>query len=310
MPSDIQFRLLGALEVADGSSLISVGTIKSKSLLAILLLRANDVVSTDSLVEELWAGSPPPSATATLRGYVSGLRDALEPGVRTGAHELLKTRPSGYLLAVAPEQIDVGRFEMLVRTGREHLRRQQWDRAVTDFDQALALWRGPPLSDFGYQSFAQVEAARLGEIRLSAEEGWMTAELALGNHHGVVAQLRELASRAPLQEHLWGLLILALYRCGRQGDALRAYERLRRTLSDELGIEPSAELRQLERAILLQSDELIWQAPPESAKRPSPWRASSTSWPPTSPRVATSPACTGAPTPRPPTSWARTWPSP
>lgn len=255
----MEFRLLGVLEVSDGARLVSVGTIKYKALLAILLLRANDVVSTDCLVDELWGGSPPASATATLRGYVSGLRHALEPGSKAGSHQMVKTRPSGYLLAVAPEQIDVARFEMLVREGCGQLRQEQWGPAVTSFEQALALWRGPPLSDFVYQSFAQVEAARLREVRLSAEEGRMTAALALGNHHEVVAQLGDLAAKAPLQERLWELLILALYRCGRQGDALRTYERLRRRLGEELGIEPTSRLRRLESSILVQDAELAWQ---------------------------------------------------
>jgi DNA-binding SARP family transcriptional activator len=257
----MEFRLLGALEVAEAEALLSVGTIKHKALLAILLLHANEVVTTDALVDELWGGSPPPSATATLRGYVSGIRRALEPGVKAGHHSVLETRPSGYLLAVPPEQIDVSRFETLLRKGREELRRQRWAQASASFEQALALWRGPALSDFAYHPFAQAETTRLAEARLSAEEGRMTAELALGNHHEVVGELGNLAASTPFREHLWGLLIVALYRCGRQGEALRTYQRLRGALAEELGIEPSPELRDLEHSILGQDAELSWQPP-------------------------------------------------
>ena len=262
----MEFQLLGALEVVDGARTVDVGTIKHKALLAILLLHAGEVVATDALVDELWGGAPPASAGTTLRGYISALRQVLEPGVKVGHHAVLKTRPSGYLLAVAPEQIDLRRFERLVREAREDLRRQRWGDASARFAEGLALWRGPALSDFAYHPFAEAEQARLGEMRLSAAEGRMTAELALGHHHDVVGELGNLAASAPFREHLWGLLMVALYRCGRQEEALRTYQRLRASLAEELGIVPSPELRQLEHSILVQNADLGWEPaiPPDA----------------------------------------------
>lgn len=257
----MEFRLLGTLEVAEAGRAVDLGTIKHKALLAILLLHANEAVATDTLVEELWAGAPPASAATTLRGYVSGLRQALEPGVKVGHHSILKTRPPGYLLAVPPEHIDAVCFDRKVREGREMLRRERWSDAAARFGEGLALWRGPALGDFTYHRFASVETARLTEARLSAEEGRVTAELALGHHEEVVDELGRLAASAPFREHLWALLMMALYRSGRQGDALRAYQRLREALAEELGIEPSPELRRLEHSILVQDPALSWQPP-------------------------------------------------
>lgn len=272
----MEFRLLGTLEVLQDDRQLTVGTIKHKALLAILLLHANEVVATDVLVDELWAGSPPPRAHATLRAYVSGLRQALEPGVRAGSHSLIETRPSGYLLGIAPDRIDVRRFDALVRDGRAGLRERRWEEAAGRFQEALALWRGPAFGDFTYHRFAGPEAARLAETRLAAEEGRMTAELALGRHREVVGELATLAESAPFREHVWGLWILALYRCGRQGEALRTYQRLRQALGEELGIEPSAELRQLEQSVLAQDIGLDWTPSDVGASRP---RAPAASFP-------------------------------
>jgi DNA-binding SARP family transcriptional activator/ABC-type branched-subunit amino acid transport system substrate-binding protein len=214
-----------------------------------LLLHRGEAVSTDRLSDELWGERPPASAAKTVQVYVSNLRRALGDG-------LLVTRGHAYLLLTAADQLDVDRFEALVGEGRTALEEGDARRASERLRKALALWRGPPLADFAYEPFAQAEAARLQEERLAAVEDRIDADLALGRHAALVGELEALVREQPLRGRLQGQLMLALYRSGRQADALERYQQARRKLTDELGIEPGPELQELERGILNQDPEL------------------------------------------------------
>jgi DNA-binding SARP family transcriptional activator/ABC-type branched-subunit amino acid transport system substrate-binding protein len=233
-------------------------------VLAILLLHANEVVSRARLIEELWGESPPETASTALHGYVSQLRKQLEPARLPGeASTLLITREPGYLLRVEPTEFDLDCFEQLVADGRRDLLDGEPERAIARIDEALAMWRGPPLADLAAESFAQLEAARLEELRVVVLEDRVDAGLALGHHNELVSEIEGLVRRHPLRERLRGQLMLALYRSGRQADALRAYQEARRTLVEQLGIEPGQALHRLERAILEQDPSLELTSPAE-----------------------------------------------
>jgi DNA-binding SARP family transcriptional activator len=250
----VDFRLLGPLEVVgDGGVAVPVGTGRQRALLALLLLRANELVATDRLVEELWGESPPQTAQRMLHNQVSALRRAL------GHNGRLETHGSAYRLSVQPGERDVDRFEELMASGRANIETDP-EAAAEKFREALALWRGPALSDLAYEQFAQAEIARLEERRWAAFEARVEADLALGRHVDVVAELEAVVAEQPLREHLHGQLMLALYRCGRQAEALEAYRRARRILVEEVGVEPGAALRDLQEAILAQDPAL--DAPP------------------------------------------------
>jgi DNA-binding SARP family transcriptional activator len=265
----MDFRVLGPLEVRDDDRPVELGTGRQRKLLAILLLRANEVVSTDRLIDEVWDGRPPPTAAKALQGHVSQLRKLL-------GQQTLVTQPPGYLLRVAPEQVDVLRAERLIRAAED----AQPAEATTLLRDALQLWRGPPMADFASDDFARNEAARLEELQLTALEKRIEADLALGRHVEVVGELEALVRAHPLRERLRGQLILALYRSGRQAEALDAYQAARKTLVEELGLEPSEELQQLQRAILAHDPSLgptakvpsVEAAPGPSrpARRPAP----------------------------------------
>ncbi len=233
---------------------------KLAALLAVLLLRRNEVVPSDRLVEELWSGEAPASALKTLQLYVSQLRKLLPAGT-------LVTRAPGYVLNVGPDELDADDFEELLASGREALDASEPERAAATFRRALALWRGPALADFTYEEFARGEIERLEELRLEAVEERIDADLARGRHADVVGELEALTREHPLRERLCGQLMLALYRCGRQADALAAFRGARRRLHDQLGIEPGPELRELEAAILRQDEHLAPQARPRLAVR-------------------------------------------
>ena len=224
------------------------------------MVHANEVVSKDRLIDELWGESPPESAANMLQGYVSHLRKTLEPGHGRGEHEVLVSRAPGYALQVRAEQLDAARFVRLTNEARARLHRGDARRAGEELRAALALWRGPALADLVYERFARLEAERLEELRIAALEDLIDAELALGRDGAVVGELRELVDRHPLRERLRAQLMAALYRCGRQADALEVYREGRRALRDGLGIEPGPALRELERAILRQDPAL--GAPP------------------------------------------------
>jgi DNA-binding SARP family transcriptional activator/DNA-binding beta-propeller fold protein YncE len=245
----------------NGTSL-PLGGAKQRAVLALLLLHANEVVPTDRLIDELWGESPPESAANMLQGYVSHLRKTLEPGRRRGEHEVLVSRPPGYVLQVTPEQVDGARFERLVGEGRALLADGDAAAAAGRFRSALELWRGSALADLAYEPFATAHADRLEELRLAALEDRIDADLQQGRHHALVGELRELTAQHPLRERLRAQLMAALYRCGRQVEALDAYRDGRRVLRDELGIEPGPALRALEQAILRQDPELGEPDPP------------------------------------------------
>ena len=237
---EAEFRLLGPFEVLAEGRALELTRRKQRSLLALLLLHAGEVVSTDRLVEDLWAGEPPKAAVGSLQNLVSDLRKIL-------GRETVITREPGYLLDVDPDRVDLHRFERLVAQAADA---EDPERRASLLREGLALWRGPPLADLAYEPFAQVEVARLEELRTAARESLIEAELALGRHSNLVGELEALVAEHPLRERLRGQLMLALYRSGRQAEALDAYRRARETLVEELGIEPSSELQQLEQAIL------------------------------------------------------------
>jgi DNA-binding SARP family transcriptional activator len=243
----MDFRILGPLEVAAGDSLVALAGAKQRALLALLLLSANEVVSSDRLIDEMWGEHSPESGRTALQVRVSQLRKALGP-----AGPLLVTRPPGYVLRLEREQLDLYRFERLV----DEAAAAEPAVAAAKLRDALALWRGPALAEFAYESFAQAAIGRLEELRLAALEKRIEADLACGRHADLVAELEALVAQAPLRERLRGQLMLALYRCGRQAEALAVYQATRRALVDELGIEPSLPLRRLEQAILRQDPSL------------------------------------------------------
>ena len=243
----LSFRLLGPLEVWEDGREISLGTGRQRALLALLLVHSNELVSADRLIEELWAGNPPASASKVLQGYVSQVRRALPP-------ETIATQGPGYVLAAG--ETDADEFARLV----EEASTLEPGEAAPLLRRALGLWRGRPLAEFEYEDWAQAAIARLEEQRLAALEERIDADLELGRHARVVAELEALVAEHPLRERLRGQLMLALYRCGRQADALEVYRQGRRALVDELGLEPSPFLEQLEKQILTHDDALA--APP------------------------------------------------
>jgi DNA-binding SARP family transcriptional activator/tetratricopeptide (TPR) repeat protein len=248
----MEFRILGPLEVLHEGHALALGGSKQRALLALLLLHANETLSTDRLIDELWGERPPATAAKTVQVHISRLRKALagEPG--TGSAGILLTRERGYELSVDPERLDAHRFERLVAEGRSELADGRPERAASAFEDALSLWRGAPLPELAYEPFAQREVARLEDLRVAAHEQLMEARLALGMHAEVVGQLEALIGEHPYRERLRAQLMLALYRSDRQADALQAFQDARRTLVEELGIEPGSRLRELEGAILAQ----------------------------------------------------------
>jgi DNA-binding SARP family transcriptional activator len=245
----MRFRILGPLEVWDEGVEVSVGGPKPRALLALLLLHPNEVVPADRLIDELWGEDLPERAAAALRVNVSRLRKALP-------QDVMMTRTPGYLIRVEPDDLDLDRFERLVDEGRSLLARGLPAGASVRLRDALALWRGPALADLAYESFAQAAIARLEEIRLTAIELRIEADLAVGRHDELVGELEALVAEQPLRERLRGYLMTALYRSGRQAEALDAYRDARQALVNELGIEPSTPLQELERAILRQEPAL------------------------------------------------------
>ena len=235
---------MGPLAVSKDGSELPLGGTKQRGVLAVLLLRANELVPTSRLIDELWGEQPPPTAVKAVQVYVSQLRKLLGKGV-------LETGRTGYVLRLDSSSLDSHRFEALVEQGSRLLATGDAVEAARVLREALALWRGPPLADFQYESFARNEIGRLQELRLVALEQRLEADLALGRGAEVVGELEALVRDHPLRERPRGLLMLALYRSGRQADALAAYQDARTTLVDELGLDPSESLQQLEKAILV-----------------------------------------------------------
>ena len=250
----LEFRILGPLEVLDGEEVLHLGGQKQRALLAILLLDPNRVVSTDRIVDALWGEQPPRTAATSLQNFVSQLRKLLGP-------ETLVTKPPGYELRLAGEQLDLQRFRRLVDEARGEPPEERAER----LQLALALWRGPPLADLGFESFAQSEIARLEESRLAVVEDRIEAELEAGRHAELAGELETLAEEHPLRERLRAQLMLALYRAGRQAEALQIYHDTRRVLVEELGIDPSPSLQHLHGSILRQDPGLEMGGPAAAA---------------------------------------------
>jgi DNA-binding SARP family transcriptional activator/class 3 adenylate cyclase len=265
---NIEYLVLGPLEVRLAGTSIALGTGRERDLLGLLLVSADQVVSVDRLLDALWGEEPPAGAGHTLQVNVSKLRARLEPDRAKGAPPTrLLTRPPGYVLAIENEELDARRFEQLARNGRDELRAQRFDAAAGMLRDALACWRGPAYADVVYEAWAAPEAARLEELRLAVLEDRIEADLTLGRHVEVVAEVDALAREHTLRERLWSQLMLALYRAGRQADALRACDTLRGRLRDESGLDPSPAVRALEQAILAQDPTLDLVRPTEAAPR-------------------------------------------
>jgi YVTN family beta-propeller protein len=251
----MEYRILGPLEVLDQGHLLALGGHRQRAILALLLLHANEVVSTDRLLDDLWGAEPPESGSKAVHVLVSQLRKSLQAG--SGADGVLATQSPGYVLHVREGELDRERFERLVEqaSGEDNA-----GKRAALLREALGIWRGPPLADLSYEDFAQSAIARLTEARLAALQERIDADLAIGRHAALTGELEGLVRENPLRERLRGQLMLALYRSGRQADALTVYQDGRRMLIEELGVEPSPELRTLQRRIL-EHDPALGAAP-------------------------------------------------
>ena len=254
----LEFLILGPVEVRTDGRPVPVHGFRQRALLAMLLVHANEVVSSGRLLDELW-GADPGTDTAVLRVRISQLRKALRAA---GGGELLQTRPPGYVLQVDRDRLDLGRHERLATEAGLVLEHDP-ARAAARLREALRLWRGPPLADFAYEPFAQTTIGRLEELRLTTVEKWIDAELASGREREMVAELRSLVAGHPLRERFRAQLMLALYRAGRQAEALEAYQQARSLLVEELGIEPAPALQELHRAVLAH-DSSLERRPPQA----------------------------------------------
>jgi DNA-binding SARP family transcriptional activator len=260
-----EFRILGPLEAVDEGRRLAIGSAKQRALLAILVLHANEVVSTDRLIDGIWGAQPPQTAPKIVQVYVSQLRKAL-------GQDRLVTRAPGYLLRVEPDELDAERYEHELEAGRAALAAGDPRTAAATLRGALAIWRGPPLADFTFEPFAEGATQRLEERRLAGVVERVEADLALGRHGELVAELEALVGEHPLQERIRGQLMLALYRSGRQAEALQAYQDGRRALGEELGLQPGPALQQLEQAILRQDASLDLPASGQAPPAPAPAR--------------------------------------
>jgi DNA-binding SARP family transcriptional activator len=255
----MEYRILGPLELADAQVEVGVTGARQRALLALLLIHRNEVVSSERIIDALWGATPPPSAVKALHNAVSQVRRSLA----SDGDGPLRTERAGYVLLVAPGELDADRFEGLVDTARRSLAAGDAAPAAQQLREALALWRGPALADLAYEAFAQPEIARLEELRLVALEERVDADLALGRHDELTAELEAEIARHPLRERLRAQQMLALYRAGRQAEALEAFQEARGLLVEELGIEPGPALRQRHEAILRQDPALdAARAPP------------------------------------------------
>jgi DNA-binding SARP family transcriptional activator len=255
---ELDVRVLGPLELRYRGADVPIRAARVRRLLGLLLLSRGRVVSIDRLVDELWDNDPPDSALAALRVHVSRLRKML---AAAGLENLLVTRPTGYLLDIADGSVDADRFESAVAAARGVADAGDPRRAAELFRSALAMWRGPALSGIAASAYVAGEAARLEETRMNALEDCISAEIAAGDARDVLGELEALTVEHPLRERLWSLRMLALYRSGRQADALDCYQALRRHLDEELGLEPSAEVARLHQEMLAQSPSLMGRSP-------------------------------------------------
>jgi DNA-binding SARP family transcriptional activator/tetratricopeptide (TPR) repeat protein len=260
----LEFLILGPLEVRRSGEPLDLGAPKQRALLADLLLHANKVLPVERLIDDLWGEDPPQTAANALQVYVSHLRKILEPS----PSGLLITREPGYVAHVSEDQLDRGRFERLVVEGREAILADQLELAAELLRDGLDLWRGPGLAELPLHFSARAEIERLQQLRLAAHEDLIVVELALGRHPDLLPELEVLVGENPYRESLRGHLMLALYRSGRQADALDVYRQTRETLVENLGIDPSGELQRLEQAILRQDPALELEPRPERPDSP------------------------------------------
>jgi predicted ATPase/DNA-binding SARP family transcriptional activator len=265
----LEFRVLGPLQVTKEGRLLPLGGFKQRGLLALLLLDRNRVVPRDLLVDALWGERPPASAANSIQIYVSKLRRLLGEG-ETAEDGAIVTEPPGYRLRVPLGGLDADRFERLIAQGSEALGAGEAERAEKTFAEALTLWHGSPFADFTAEPFAQAEIARLEQLRLRALEQRIEAQMSLGRHAEVLAEVPTLIDQHPLEERLRAQLMVALYRSGRQVDALAAYQNFRRLLGDELGLDPSPDLREIERKVLRQDPALVAPAARSRGAEPPP----------------------------------------
>ncbi|HUP71836.1 MAG TPA: BTAD domain-containing putative transcriptional regulator [Acidimicrobiales bacterium] len=261
----MEYRILGPLALVRDGAATELGGLRQRALLARLVLARGQVLSVERLIDDLWGGAPPPAANGTLQSYVSTLRRTIEPQRAAGARPtVLLTAPPGYQLVLTNSTIDADEFEDDLRTARNAQRAGDLERAEHAIATALARWRGDALGEFAHEPWALAEAARLTELREAAIEDRVDVRLNTGQHHSIVAELESLVASAPLRERRRGQLMLALYRSGRQADALRTYGEGRERLLDELGLDPGHDLQRLEQLILQQSPELDLARPPEA----------------------------------------------
>jgi predicted ATPase/DNA-binding SARP family transcriptional activator len=256
----IEIRLLGRFDVVHQGTAQALGGPRQRAVLAVLTIHANEIVSTDRLAEEVWGGEPPATAVVTMQRYISHLRRALD-----GLPVAIETNRPGYVLRVDPDHIDARRFERLVDEGRRHLTSGHTEEAAATLSEALDLWQGDPLADFTYEPFARIETTRLEELRSTAVELRIDADLELGRHRDLVPELEALVAAHPLRESYRGQLMRALHGSGRRADALRVYTEGRHVLAEELGLDPSTTLQRLEQAILLKDPDVEG---PQPAPRP------------------------------------------
>jgi DNA-binding SARP family transcriptional activator len=264
----VEFSVFGRIEVLSGGRPVDLGGRMQRALLSMLLVHANAVVPTERLVDQLWAGEPTATADAALQVYVSNLRRALEPdrAPRTPPR-LLVTEPPGYALKVEPGAFDVARFERLVGEGRALLAAGRVAPTRDVLTQALAMWRGTPYAELASEPWLLPEVARLDELRATAREELNEARLALGEDHAAIGDLEQVVATEPFRERGWELLALALYRTGRQAEALRTLAQLRETLTEELGLEPRPSVQKLESDILRHAPELL-RSPRDAVEAP------------------------------------------
>ncbi|GGJ96604.1 hypothetical protein GCM10010123_28220 [Pilimelia anulata] len=256
----MQIKILGEFEATLNNKSLTPTAAKPRQVLALLALHAQRIVSVPTLIEELWSDRPPPSVRTTLQTYILQVRrlidSALPPGARGKAKEILATRFDGYVLDIPPESVDVRCYEKLVRSGNKAMEAGDFAAASRLLGMALTQWRGQALVDVRTGMPLSIEVARLEEGRLNALESRIAADIHLGRHNAVLSELTVLTAQHPMHENLCAYYMVALYRSGRQWQALQAFKTLRNTLNNELGVEPSARLRELQQAVLRSDDEL------------------------------------------------------
>lgn len=246
----LRFNILGGLGMVNGDRVCVPGAPKVQAVLALLLLRANKVVSTETIFAELWGDSPPRSAATTTQTYIYQLRKLFLREAGPASESMLLTRASGYLLAISPEQLDANRFVGLVAVARNEIEQGRAAEAVTSLDEALSLWTGPVLDGLAVGDVLEGHIAHLTELRTRALELYVQAAMRLGRHRDLIAELRSLVAAYPLNEWFHAQLIRALNSSGRRAEALQAYQRLRGLLSSELGVDPAPGLQRLQGEVL------------------------------------------------------------